>query len=148
MKSCFLFGHGDAPYEIQHRIEEAVEYHYLQHGVRQFYVGNHGAFDSMATSAVKAVKQMHRDIELYLLIPYHPAERAVPVPEGFDHTFYPPLERVPRRYAIVRANRYMVDTCDTIICYASHFGNARNLLEYAKAKEILIQNLGDGGGQP
>ena len=45
-----------------------------------------------------------------MLIPYHPAERPVETPPGFDGTFYPPgIESVPRRYAIVRANRYMVD---------------------------------------
>ena len=56
MKSCFLFGHRDAPCEIRTSIEEAVERHYRQYGVNWFYVGRYGAFDSMAASAVKAAK--------------------------------------------------------------------------------------------
>ena len=36
-------------------------------------------------------------------------------PQGFDNTFYPPgMEKVPRKLAIVRANRYMV------LCEALH----------------------------
>ena len=147
MKSCFLFGHRDAPSEIRTRMEEAVERHYQEYGIRQFYVGSYGAFDSMAASAVKDAKMRHSDIELYLLIPYHPALRPIAVPEGFDNTFYPPLEGVPRRYAIVKANRYMAETCDTIICYASHIGNARNLWEYIQRKAgerlLLAENLSE-----
>lgn len=146
MKSCFLFGHRDAPYALQTYIQEAVERHYQQYGVRQFYVGNHGVFDSMAASAVRAAKKVHSDMELNLLIAYHPAQRPIALPDGFDSTFYPPLEGTPRRYAIVKANRYMVDTSDTIICYVAHFGNTRDLLEYArnrsKGNPLLIENLG------
>lgn len=147
VKSCFLFGHRDAPCEIRAWIEEAVERHYQQYNIRQFYVGGYGRFDAMAASAVKAVKKRHSDMELYLLLPYHPAQRPIAVPEGFDNTFYPPLESVPYRYAIIRANRYMIKTCDTVICYVSHFGNTRNLLEYAQQQKMedmhCVENLAD-----
>ena len=40
---------------------------------------------------------------------------------GFDGTYYPPdMERVPRRVAIVRANRYMVNHVNYLIAYAWH----------------------------
>ena len=68
---------------------------------------------------VKTVKKRHSDMELCLLIPYHPAQKPLAIPEGFE------LEGTPRRYAIVKANRYMIDTSDTVICYVAHFGNAR-----------------------
>ena len=71
---------------------------------------------------------------LTLLLPYHPAERPIPTPEGFDGTFYPPgIERVPRKFAIIRANRYVVDHVDYLIAYAWHpASNARELVEYAR----------------
>lgn len=147
MKSCFLFGHRDSPYDIQSDIEAAAERQYLNNGIRQYYVGGYGSFDSRAASAIKKIKKRYHDINLYLLIPYHPAERPMETPEGFDSTFYPPLENVPRRYAIVRANRYMIETCDSIICYVNHIGNTRTLLEYAqrRAKKgaIQIENLAE-----
>lgn len=43
----------------------------------------------------------------------------------------------------------MIETSDTVICYVSHFGNARNLLEYARKQEgkrlICIENLSSFG---
>ena len=147
MKSCFLFGHSDAPQDIQSAIETAVQRQYLNYGIRQYYVGAYGSFDRLAASALKTVKKQYQDISLYLLLPYHPAERPVETPEGFNGTFYPPLEKVPRRYAIVRANRYMIETCDSVICYVNHIGNTRILLEYAQRRakkgEISVENLAE-----
>ena len=46
------------------------------------------------------------------------------------------MESVPRKIAIVRANRYVVDHVDYLIAYAWHpASNARELLEYAKRRE-------------
>ena len=46
------------------------------------------------------------------------------------------MESVPRKVAIVRANRYVVDHVDYLIAYAWHpASNARELLEYAKRRE-------------
>ena len=145
MKTCFLFGHRDAPDELRPRIEAAVEYHYTELGVRQFIVGGYGSFDRIAGSAVKAVKRRHREIHLTLLIPYHPAERPAQVSHGFDGTFYPDgMENIPRKFAIVRANQYMIRNSDTVICYVKHFGNTRALLEQAqKRSDLYVQNLAE-----
>ena len=65
------------------------------------------------------------------MLPYYPAERPIPVPDGFDSTYYPPgMESVPREVAIVRANQYMVDYTDFLIAYAwQPVNNAKYLLE-------------------
>ena len=142
MKSCFMFGHSDCPYSILPKIAEAIELYYMQYDVTDFYVGNRGVFDSLATTAVKQAKQHHRDIRLYLLLAYHPAERSVDLTPGFDGSYYPPIENTPRPYAIVKANQHMIDTSDFIICYANHIGNARNLLEHARRKSrVRIENV-------
>ena len=72
-----------------------------------------------------------------MLLPYHPYDRPTPVPPDFDSTFYPPgMETVPKRAAIVRANRYMVDHSDFLIAYVWHpASNARDLVEYARRHE-------------
>ena len=146
-KVCFLFGHATAPYEIVSLIEQAAEKHYREYGVRTFIVGSRGSFDSYAATAVKSLKRRYGDISLMLLLSYHPAERPVDLTDGFNNSYYPPLENVPRQYAIVRANRYMVDTADTIICYVKHIGNTRNLLEDAQRRQkkegIIIENLAE-----
>ncbi len=136
-KSCFFIGHRESSEEIYPALYAAVEQHIVEYGVTEFIVGHYGGFDRLSASAVKAAKQFYPDVKLILLLPYHPAERPIPTPDGFDGTFYPPgMESVPRKVAIVRANRYVVDHVDYLIAYAWHpASNARELLEYAKRRE-------------
>lgn len=147
MQSCFMFGHRTAPYSILPRIVEAIENYYTMHGITTFYVGSRGQFDSLAAIAANQIKQRHPDIQLILVLAYHPAERPVYLSDGFDNSYYPPLENIPRQYAIVMANRYMVNTVDTMICYVRHPGNTRNLLEYAQQRQkkegIIIENVAE-----
>ena len=137
MKSCFLIGHREASSEMLPALRQAIEQHILEYGVTEFIVGHYGAFDRMAAKAVADAKAQHPEITLSMLIPYHPAERSIELPSGFDNTFYPPgMEKVPRRLAIVRANRYMVDHVDYLIAYVWHpASNARDLVEYARKRE-------------
>jgi len=122
----------------------------VEENVRYFYVGGYGGFDRVAAAAVKHAKQKYPDITLMLVLPYHPADRPIDTPNGFDGTYYPEgLENTPRRYAIVRTNRIMVDTCDWLVCYVRHgASNSRNLLEYAQRraqkKFIQITNIWEG----
>lgn len=139
MRSCFLFGHADAPESVFPDLVEAIEREAAR-GTDVFYVGYHGNFDRMAASALRQAKRKY-DITAMLVLAYHPAEYPVEKPEGFDGTFYPPLEGVPRKAALVRANRYMAASADVIICYVRHYGNSRTLLEYAERRGVSIINL-------
>ena len=138
MKSCFFIGHREVGEAIYGELRAAVEQHIVEFAVTEFIVGHYGGFDRLAARAVIEAKKTHPEVILTLLLPYHPAERPMTAPEGFDGTYYPPdMERVPRRVAIVRANRYMVDHVDYLIAYEWHPGsNARELLKYAKTREI------------
>jgi len=137
MKSCFFIGHRETFTEILPALTEAVEQHITKFGVTEFIVGCYGGFDRMAARAVIEAKQRHPEVTLSMLIPYHPAERPIEAPPGFDNTFYPPgMEKVPRQLAILRANRYMVDHADYLVAYVWHpASNARDLVEYAKKRE-------------
>ena len=141
-KSCFLFGHADTPQSVLPILEQAIEKE-VANGMSTFYVGYHGNFDRMAACALRSVKHRHAEISLMLVLAYHPAEQAIEAPKGFDGTYYPPLEGIPRRYAIVRANQHMVKTSDSLICYVRHHGNTRDLLDLAirQARNIEINNL-------
>ncbi len=147
MGTCFFIGHHTAPESIRHRLADAIEQTIVQHGVSHFIVGGYGSFDAMAAGEVKKARQRHPDITLQLLLPYHPAQRPIPVPDGFDSSFYPFEAPVPPRLAIVKANRWMVDHCDCLIAYAASPGNARSLLDYAcrqaKKRPLHLRNLAD-----
>ena len=142
-KSCFFIGHREADERLLPRLGLVIDRLVTGENVRYFYVGGYGGFDRIAAAAVKLAKQKCPDTTLMLVLPYHPAERAVPTPDGFDGTYYPEgLENTPRKYAIVRTNQIMVDTCDWLVCYVRHgASNSRNLLEYAqrRAKKRLIR---------
>ena len=135
-KSCFFIGHREASEEIYPVLYAAVEQHIVEYGVTEFIVGHYGGFDRLAASAVKEAKRFYPEVKLTLLLPYHPAERPIPTPDGFDSTFYPPgMESVLRKIAIVRANRYVVDHVDYLIAYVWHpASNAWELVEYARKK--------------
>ena len=147
MKSCFFIGHREADERLLPRLESEIDRLILEEDVRCFYVGGYGGFDRVAASAVKKAKQKYPDITLMLVLPYHPAERPVETPNGFDGTYYPGgLENAPKPYAIVRANKIMVDSVDWLLCYVRHgASNSRKLLEYAPRREkkgmLQIDNL-------
>lgn len=145
MKSCFMFGHRIVPDTIQEQLIQAAGRLYQEKGVTIFYVGGYGMFDSCAAAAVKVVRERFPEISLYRVIPYHPAARPAILPDGYDGSFYPPPEGVPQRYAIVRANQYMVKTCDAIICYVKHCGNSKALLELAMKRarnsSLIVENI-------
>lgn len=149
MKTCFFIGHREAGQEIWDRLVDTVERHITDYGVNSFTVGCYGGFDSLARQAVVEAKERHRSIVLHLLTPYHPYDRPIQPPHGFDGTFYPPgMETVPKPFAIVRANRYMIQNSDYLIAYVWHpASNARDLLEYAQARArkglMRIENLAE-----
>lgn len=137
MPTCFFIGHREAPDSLLHQLSTEVERHIIELGVTDFVVGSYGWFDSMAARTVEAAKKRHPEVTLTLLLHYHPYDRPLPTPDGFDSTFYPlGMETVPKRASIVRANRYMVDYSDHLIAYAWHpASNARELVEYARKRE-------------
>lgn len=143
MKSCFFIGHREASDELLPVLKSAIEQHIEEYGVTEFVVGGYGGFDRQATVALIAAKQKHPEITLLRLTPYHPAERQVVLPESFDGIYYPDgMEKVPRRLAIVRANRYAIDRVGYLIAYVRHPGsNACGLVDYATNKGIIVTNI-------
>ena len=142
-------GHREADECLLPRLGLVIDRLITGENVRYFYVGGYGGFDRIAAAAVKRAKQKYPDTTLMLVLPYHPAERTVSTPNGFDRTYHPEgLENTPRRYAIVRTNQIMVNTCDWLVYYVRHgASNSRNLMEYARRREkkglIQIINIGE-----
>lgn len=139
--TCFFIGHRDTPESIWPALLAAVEQHITEYGITEFIVGRCGAFDRMAARAVRTAKQRHPTVRLTLLLPYHPStykpEQAVDF-AAFDDTFYPAgLESVPRRYAIVRANRAAAEQCTHLIAYLRHpAGNTAAIVDHARRRGV------------
>lgn len=135
-KSCFFIGHRESDERVLPKLESVIDRLIQEENVRYFYVGGYGGFDRIAASAVKRAKQTYPDISLMLVLPYHPAERPIETPDGFDGTYHPEgLKKTPKRFAIVRTNRIVVNACDWLVCHVRHgASNSRNLLEYAQCR--------------
>lgn len=140
--TCFMIGHRYVPADLRPLLDAAIERHVTVYGVSEFVVGHYGQFDAMAAEAVREAKKRHPKLRLTLLLPYYPYCSAHD-PEDYDATIYPEgMEFVPRRAAIVRANRYMVENSDFLICYhAALVGNTRDVVAFAlrRAKKGLIR---------
>lgn len=136
MPSCFFIGHRDAPAGLLPQVQAAVEGLIVREGVTDFYVGSRGSFDRLAAAAVRELRATYPQIRLYLVLAYLPAKGTGEAPPGFTGTVFPEgLESVPRRFAIQRANRAMVDACDFLVAYAPYAaGNARKVLDYARRR--------------
>ena len=133
-KTCFFIGSRYASSNLEPQLAEAIEKHITEYGVTTFTVGHYGFFDHLAAGVLKEAKKKHLHIKLYLLAPYALNQKRE-APEGFDGTFYPEgLEFVPKRYAIVQANRYMVQHSDYLISHPG-MGNSRKIVEYAQGRE-------------
>ena len=101
-------------------------------GATQFLLGGYGQFDMLAARAVARAKERHPDIESVLVIPYLDRQYDMTL---YDRTLYPALENVPRRFAILKRNEYMVDAADVVVAYVKYeWGGAAKALEYARHK--------------
>lgn len=128
-------GNRHTPNSIKEQLAEVVEQHITEYGVTTFTVGRYGQFDNMVKEVLREAKKRHPYIKLYLLAPYA-LDQSIEAPQYFDGTTYPEgLENVPKRYAIVQANRYMIQRSDYLISYCHHIGNTRNIVEYAQRRE-------------
>lgn len=117
----------------------------IEQGATTFYLGGYGAFDSLAAAVLREQKKRYPQIELVLVLAYLNTRRDT---SGYDRTVYPPLETVPRRFAISRRNRWMVESVDVVVSYVLHdWGGAATTLQYAKRKKKrIISYCDDVGG--
>lgn len=108
----------------------------IREGADCFYLGGYGQFDALAAAAVRKQKERSPRIRSVLVLPYLDRKYNV---SDYNETVYPPIESVPKRYAVLRRNEYMIDRSDVVIAFVTHsFGGAYKTLCYAKRKQKRI----------
>ncbi len=124
---------------IRKRLTDEI-HELLRAGYRKFYLGGYGDFDNLAAAVLNELKGAYPDIERLLIIPYIDREYNT---AQYDGTQYPPLENVPKRFAISRRNKWMIEQASVVIAYVYHnWGGAAKTLDYATKKGLQIINLG------
>ncbi len=110
----------------------------------KFYLGGYGDFDSLCLRTLRELKTDFPDIELLFITPYldNNYSKLQLAKYFFDDVIFPPIENVPRKFAISKRNEWMVDSADLVIAYVKYsWGGAAKTLEYAKRKKKQIINF-------
>lgn len=116
-----------------------------EYGVTTFYCGNYGNFDMICATILQFLK-IRFPISVIFVTPYIDEKylNKAQMQLLYDDILYPALENVPRRYAIIARNKYMINHADIVIAgvYKS-YGNAYGFLKYARAKNKTILSCFD-----
>jgi len=94
-------------------------------------------------SCIILLKPEYPETESILILPY--LDRKVDA-SLYDSTIYPPLENVPKRFAISRRNKWMIEQADMVIACVDHdWGGAAKTLAMARKKKLPVINLAKPG---
>lgn len=108
----------------------------IEGGAATFYLGGYGDFDHLAAAAVRRQKEVYPHITAILVLAYLNRETDA---SRYDGTIYPPLEKVPPRYAIVRRNQWMVRESGVVVSGVTRgWGGAAKTLDYARRTGKII----------
>ena len=110
----------------------------------KFYLGGYGDFDSLCLRTLRELKTDFPNIELLFITPYLDKNysKLELAKYYYDDVIFPPIENVPRKFAILKRNEWMVDSADLVISYVKYsWGGAVKTVEYAKRKKKQIINL-------
>ena len=129
---CTFFGHKDTPKEIEPTLRTTLIDLIENKNVNVFYVGNNGNFDTMVRRQLEDLSQTY-PITYSIVLAYLPTEKNKY--DNLTNTIYPEgLETVPKRFAISRRNKWMIQQSDVVVTYVTHaYGGA------AQFKEIAVR---------
>lgn len=109
-----------------------------------FYLGGYGNFDEYCRKILNCLKEKYNYIEIVFVTPYiystyYKLEWAK---DNYDYTLYPPLEKTPLKYCILKRNEWIIDNSDFLICNIyKRFGGAYTTFTYAKKRGIPYINI-------
>lgn len=110
----------------------------------KFYLGGYGDFDGLCLKTLRELKHDFPTIEILFITPYLDKNysKLELAKYYYDDVIFPPIESVPRKFAILKRNEWMVEQADLVIAYVKYsWGGAANALEYAKRKKKRIINI-------
>ena len=139
-------GHSDFLFsdDVKQQLKNILVSEIIKNPTCRFYLGGYGDFDSLCLRTLRELKKEFQDIELIFITPY--IDKNYSKLEfskyHYDDVIFPPLESVPRKFAILKRNEWMIEEADLVIAYVMYsWGGATKTLEYAKRKKKRIINL-------
>ena len=99
----------------------------------------------MVQTSLAALQNTYPEIVCLEVFAYMPGQKEdFQIPKKLE-TIYPDgLENTPRKFAIDRRNRWMVEQSEVVICFVKHpYSGAFKFVEMARRKGKKIINLAD-----
>ena len=135
MPTCTFFGHRDSPDSLRPSLQQAIVRLIVEEGVDTFYVGHQGKFDRYALAALQQAAIEYPHIRYTVVLAYLPTRKNPEVSFHQAVTMVPDgIETAPKRFAISRRNRWLVEHADYVIAYALYRGGAMQFVELAQKK--------------
>ena len=128
------------------RIQETILEYIKSDEKMLFYCGGYGDFDHLCVKACRLIQKKALNCEIVFVTPYMISSKPIGNTDItlYDSVLYPPLEKVPPRFAISRRNEWMIDQADLIIAYVKYsHGGAYTGMKYAKRKQKTMINLAE-----
>ncbi|MBR6694164.1 MAG: hypothetical protein IKL62_04365 [Clostridia bacterium] len=125
------------------RLKEKIIDLIIYEHVDKFYIGNQGRFDYMASKVLDEIKMDYPFIVFSVVLAYMP-QKVCEWDEGkYINSEYPEvLANVPRRFAIDKRNRWMLEHSDFVITHVTRsFGGAAKFKEIAERKNKRVINI-------
>lgn len=113
-----------------------------------FYLGGYGNFDTFARRCATKYKERCNNAKLIFVTPYLNKwlnDRKDILKNYYDEIVYPQIENVPKRFAIIKRNEWMVDQANYVFFYVcTHYGGAYRTLLYTHKQKKPYTNLYQG----
>ena len=141
-----FFGHSNCLFndDIKKQLKNILLDEIIKNPTCKFYLGGYGDFDGLCLRTLKDLKNDFPDIELIFITPYLDKNysKLEFAKNHYDDVIFPHIESVPRKFAILKRNEWMVEQADLVIAYVKYsWGGAAKALEYAKRKKKRIINI-------
>lgn len=130
----------------RNKLSILLENQLIKNSYCTFYLGGYGDFDNLCLDLLKKLKLSYPHIKLVFITPYldDNYKKLKYAKESFDEIIFLPLEDVPKKYAILRRNEWMVEHADFLIAYVRYnWGGASKMLAHAKKKKKRYINLAE-----
>ena len=132
--------------DVKERLQNILVSEIIKNPTSKFYLGGYGDFDGLCLRTLKDLKSDFPEIELIFITPYLDINysKLEFAKYHYDDVIFPPLESVPRKFAILKRNEWMVNEADLVIAFVKYsWGGAAKTLEYAKRKKVDFFNLAE-----
>ena len=142
MLSCTFFGHRDCKESIKPLLLDAIEKMITSCGVSTFYVGNHGNFDIFVLQVLRKLKEKYPQILFWVVLSDMPCGDLANVNVSKETILPSGIENVPKRFAILYRNNWMIKNSNYVITYITHsYGGAAQFAQKAKRLKRTVINL-------